>query len=294
MRIRCGVVAVLVALAVVSGASAQTYPIKFERPDTVGTTFRLDATGVNFQTFTQTVDGKDRSQAIDYRVYLSGDASVQAVTKRGAIAKMAVKVANCTFQAGKTEATPLVPAGATIVAEGLGKGQVAITVDGKKPDPETEGRLQTVLSVVASEDSADADKMFGTSEQKKAGDEWKPDTANCAKEISQTDMAVSPESLSGNVKIVEVKQIENLPCMEVVATINAKNLKPQMEGMEVQAATADVKFTTVMPTDINLPVRTQQMEVDLNITAKGPREDGKMVTLVLQRKSSTHIERTAK
>ena len=284
--------ALLLVVGCFARATAQPYEVKLERPDTVGTTFFLDATGINHQTVNQKVGDEARTQEDDYRVSLSGDASVQAVTSRGTISKLSVKVKSCEVQTGKDAAKPLVAAGAVIVAEGKGQGQIAITIDGNQPEPAVEVQLQPVLAVVGSEDSADADKMFGVTERKNPGDEWKPDFVACSKELSKTDMQVAAESITGNVKFARLREVEGKPNLEIVASLTAKDLKLELPPtLQVQSAVANVTFTALVPQDIKLPAHSMQMEVDFNLSATGTREDGKPLSLEVLRKTSTYVER---
>jgi len=284
--------ALLVAIGGLQSAIAQPYPIKLERPDVVGATFTIDATGVSRQTLSQKVGDESRNQEEDYRVSLAGDASVLAVTSRGAISKLSVKVKTCEVQSGKESARALIAPGATIIAEGKGHGQVAITVDDKQPEADVVAKLQSVLAVVGSEDSSDADKMFGATESKSPGDEWKINAEQCAKELSQTDMQVAPESVSGKVKFTGMRDVAGQQNLEIVAAITAKDLKLELPAtLQAQTATAQVTFTALVPPDPKLPARLMQMEVDFNLSATGKREDGKPLSLEVQRKTSTRVER---
>ncbi|MFC1609582.1 TonB family protein [Myxococcota bacterium] len=115
--------------------------------------------------------------------------------------------------------------------------------------PEVEQVLDMILPT--EEVTKTDDDVFGIGTPQPVGAHWPIDAAVAAEDLQKAGFDIGPKQLAGHTKLVGVKMIENVECMEVQAQMSASDLSPP--GIPKDATTekgeVHASFSAIFPLD---------------------------------------------
>ncbi len=278
-RLTGAVAAIVLAVGAVAAAE-ERYEIKFSRPSARGDKLRLVAKG------SSTTHNRIRLQEqtlheeqAGVRVELEALLEVLAVDAAGRVIKHSLTVERMIYGRSGEEDRSL-SAGQVILAESEGNETRFFLADGELPELAREA-----LSIVANTDSSqipDDDQTFGTAEPRTVGESWPIDRETTAQALATVGMPVPPESIAGEVRLLELESFEGAECLRIEASMSFRDfaLEGLESGMQLQNASAEASFSRLLPTDTN-----SKLEYDLEsfqLNASFQATEGQMAGAVFE------------
>jgi hypothetical protein len=256
-------------------ARAEDYKVVLNRPDTVGQTYSIHATGQSSQNMTVDVPGAGpQKQSDSFKAELQGTIKVLAIDDH---TKQATKI-QCTLDKLTKDDKPVLDAGTVVTAENAA-GQTTFTVNGNPVEPTVAPVLDLLISVHKAGSPSD-DEMFGTDKAVPVGGTWPINTAAAAADAAKSGLPITKDNLHGDAKLVGVKDVGGKQVLDVAADMTADNLSGAMpNGGKIESGSVKAHFTGLFPTDpAQQPAQQgQTLEVHMKASAVGP--DGKAVSI---------------
>jgi hypothetical protein len=264
-----------VGLVFCTGARAQDYPIKLDRPFKVGDKFRVEATGTSKQSSTVTVDGEIvKREDIDFTAAYEAEETVLEVDDKGRATRVSIKVSKLTRTEGeKTE--DLVEPGAVVIAARPEKKKF-FEINGRPAEAKTAKTLDLFITVGGQ--GPTEDEIFGTTERKKVGDSWSVDVEK-AKADFQESAGGRLEDLEGKVKLDGVDKRPNGEVERISAHLTAKFIPPFPPGVTLDDSSMDLKSSGAYPVDEKAPRRMESLKMKIEFSAHAPGKAGGKVFL---------------
>lgn len=269
------VVAGVCVCAFVLTARAENYKIVLNRPEAVGQTYAIHATGQLDQHMTLDVPGAGPQKRADsFKAELQGTIKVLAIDEH---TKQATKI-QCTIDKLTKEDKPVLDAGTVVTAENT-TGQTTFTVNGNPVEP-TVGPVLDLLLSVHKEGSPSDDQVFGTDKAEPVGGTWPINTADAAADAAKSGLPVTKDNLHGQTKLVGIKQVDGTKALDIAADMTADNLSGAMpNGGKIESGRIKAHLAGLFPTDpARQPLRERQtFELHMKGSATGP--DGNSVRI---------------
>lgn len=226
----CGIL-VLAATA----APAQEYEIRWHEPLEVGDTYEFSSTGLFRQAVKVTMqDSVVQDQNTTYSIALDGKAEVQSVDDRGLATSLKITVSKLTRTTATGDPEELLPVGSVMIAkrEG-GHGEFSLADGAPLSLPAQE--LDALIDV-EEEGFPSAREIFGTDKPRKVGDSW-PVNTEAAAEAIRVVLAMpdySAGNVSGEVRLLGIRDVDGVPCLELASSLTARKITGPMQGMQAQ------------------------------------------------------------
>ena len=286
MRIRVPAMAFgLIGLLLIAGAArAEEYKLKLDRPEKVGHTYSISATGDMKTSSTASVPGvPPRKQDQAYTVALDGTIKILEVDEKSS---QPTKL-TCTVSKCLKDGEEMYPAGTVITAENKA-GKTQFSVDGNALDPINNLVLNTVITTQKPGEPPQMDMVFRADQARKVGDKWDIDSDAAAREFSKEGPPVKAQDVKGTGKLVEVKNIDGKQVMQFEGQMEVASFKgPTPEGLNVSSGNMSARFTGLLPVDPQeLPVSTEQ-QMTAHFVAQGGPGGQVNVEIDMQRSAKT-------
>ncbi len=186
-----------------------------------------------------------QSQTQDMNYDFEGDLTVLEVDAKGQTTKVNVRIVKLT-QSTPAGAANLLPEGTEVVAAMVG-AKPTFTSAGSPVAPSVETALIYFADLSAGE--VTMDDALGTKTPRKVGDTWPVDKDALARAMSaqsQGAMNISPDDVSGDVKLAGVTKVDNVECLAVEAVVKLTNMDKAMGmGQMAPGATFDKAEGTI-------------------------------------------------
>lgn len=264
----CAIVPGACVLVFALAARAEDYKVVLNRPETVGQTYSIHATGESSQNVTVDVPGAGpQKQSESFKAELQGTIKVLAIDDH---TKQATKV-ECTLDKLTKEDKSVLDAGTVVTAENTA-GQTTFTVNGNAVERTVAPVLDLLLSVHKAGSPSD-DEVFGTDKAQAVGGTWPINAAAAAADATKSGLPITKDNLHGEAKLVGLKEVGGKQALDVAADMTADNLSgPMPNGGKIESGSVKAHFTGLFPTD---PARQpfqqgQSMEVHMKASAPGP------------------------
>lgn len=248
-------------------AKAQTYKILIDRPEKVGDTYSINATGEVSQNATINVPGADPQKKSDaFKSELDGQIKVLAVDeKTGQPTKL-----QCTINKLTNSNQSVLDAGTVVTAEDT-SGHTTFTVNGMPADPTVAQVLELFLNTHHPGDQSD-DNVFGTEKEQSVGATWPIDTAAAAADAARHDIPISKDDVKGEGKLVSVKTVDGKEALEVHADMNVEKLRGDTPNGKIVGGSMKVHLEGLFPTDKTRQAlsMSQSMELHMQMSVPGP------------------------
>lgn len=181
---------------------------------------------------------------------------------------------------GKTAA--LLPAGSKIAANPVNeKWQYAI--EGQTISEELGEALHTLFGDDVG--GPTDDDLFGSKVPRAIGESWNLDIAN----FKDENVALNPEGASGATRLVSLRKVDGLDCLEVQADLSVPSVT--LKGLPAEAklleAALSGHFLGLYPTDTKLPALSQGMSMDIRMKMEVQSPNGPVLA-----EMTRHDERT--
>lgn len=274
-----------------AGEKDKDYAIRFDRPAKAGDTYRLEAlAATRLKRVIKIADDEPKTVQESVGVRLEGKVKVLAVTEKGKESKVACAVETCTVTERK-ESRGIIDKGSELVAEWKAgkdgeKGKCCYTLDGRDLPDETAELLDRVLEVGDPAGAGD-DEVFGTKDRQKIGGAWPMDAEAASKDFDRMGIVVKKEDTSGASKLVDVTDVDGVPCLKVECKFGGRNIRgkdqPGGAGEDKEKLTTldggEMKATvvTLLPTDNKTGTLKESTELKMKTAMAGKLEDGKPV-----------------
>lgn len=220
---------------------AQDYEVRLARPTTVGSKYRLTATGSEtvknrLTTGDKVLKATDEGFALE----LVADAVVLEVDAQGhATRKSFTVVSSKITKDGTTNA--LLPAGTVVVVLAQG-GNVVFQVDGKPVEKGVAKELSSALSVYSG--YPDDDEVFGTRARRKPGESWGMNMDAAMAMLKELGVDAKKEDLKGSTTLEKAANNH----LFITAWMSATNvLFPLPEGFKAEEGSWRFDITGSFP-----------------------------------------------
>jgi hypothetical protein len=278
---RIGVVG-LVCCALVAGGfgcgSAETtvaapkkqakYPIQLERDLKPGVAYRVRIEEDTTEHATFTLGGKVVKQ--DEKTSVLRFVGTRKVLGSGKRPPSEYVVEELTINLGG-KAEPILPEGTRIVATPVAD-QWQYRVDDKPVSEEVDKHLGTLFGRNVS--STSDDDLFGSKVPRAVGESW---PAELSKLSADEEIVFEPQDGSGAVRLVAVRTVDGVECLEVEGSLKIKKLStPGMPAdAKVHRAALNGRFLGLFPTALSEPALNTSMEGEMTMqfevaSPKGP------------------------
>lgn len=274
------VTSVLMSTALASANEAQS--IKLTRPEAVGDTYRVKASGSIQNALVFKGDGKETSrQQQSLQTELVGDVKVLEVSPNGASTKLSLTVKKLE-QTSEGKKRSLLPEGTVVTLGRQGQTPTYQTESGPVAN-EVAAALVTVIQASDSQGPTD-DETFGAKEPKKVGESWPASKEALLKGFERIGPGFDQASLDGKATLVEVKSVGTTPCTVVryEATARPDPSKP-LQGMpnwaKVTGGQMSIVGSKTSPVDPKQRALTETAEMSMNLKAGGTAPNGAKVEM---------------
>jgi len=276
---RTSVLTAAVGLWLCSAALAQDYEIRLHRPVKVGQEYQMSATGRETQKMTAWAGAQViKSEVQEMAVEIEASAKVLEVDKNGAASKESIMIGKCLEVKGEAK-TPLLPAGAVVVASLDASKEPVFEIDGQKVGPQAHKALSLVFSL--GKGGVTDDQVFGTPDRKKVGDQWAMNSQLAADDLKETGLAVKKEDVTGAVTLEKVVKAADGDCLQLAVTMEiAKVVPPAPPGFAVEKGTLRAQMSGKFPVNpaLQSPEKSDSMTITFVMKGK-PQPDAPEVVV---------------
>jgi len=231
-------------------AAAQEYPIKLDRPVTVGdrTTRSTTITGklhIVAKDANATLDDRTTTYTIDY----AAEITVLAVDSTGYVTKDTHRIVKCRRFQGDVSTDYFQP-GALVTAS-FENGQEVFTKDAQPVTPQQAGILRTIITL--NPYAPTEDQILGTTEPRKVGDVW-PVNATLLTQDVAGEMPKGP-TYSGKAQLVGLVPVSGVDCLEIRIDVSNSSFAPMApRGVTVVSGASNLTATSDYPVDTTMPM----------------------------------------
>jgi hypothetical protein len=244
--------AVLAMAAMSAGTlrAADTYEVKFQRPNTVGQKFDCTAAVDMNQTMKLTVADKELKSESDKGKYsIEAELEVTGVTDKGVTSKVHLVIKK--LQAGDGDAAPADVATSGLEADATySEGKVDFAASKGELSDAAKKALTVLFEAHDPSLKVTQDDIMGAKEPKKIGDTWNMDIKALSEAMGGASMA--PEKTKGTVKLEGTKQVDGKQWLEFKQTLDGTDITVPQLGAAKEAKIS-VHETQLMPVDVKDP-----------------------------------------
>jgi hypothetical protein len=265
---------------------ALDYEIKIERPIKAGLKYSVSATGTTKQAQIVKVNGQvAQQQQQAFSAALDADVVVLTVNAKGQPKSFEYTVRKFT-RTDADKVAELVPAGKVLVVDRTKEKAPPFALkDGGALEPQAMQALDLVISE-GKKDTADDDLIFGTSERKAVGAEWPINTEKAAASLSEKDLKIAKENLSGTVRLNGVEQQNGMECLNMTMTVEAKNAEIALpKELKLEKSSFKVTATGLLPVDTTQPQQAFSAQMQMLAVAKGGQPGQEVVVEMTMERS---------
>lgn len=272
----CALIAAAVAAPAARGQGERGYKIKLHRPEKVGDTYTISATGDSKSVLTIDAGaGAPKKQESAFTVSLDGTVQVLEVNPSGIATRLSFTVAKCL-----RDDKPLFDKGTVIVA-GNPKGQKLFTINGEPVPADAADALGLILQPHGP-GQTDDDTVFGTEKPQKVGGTWPITTEAAADRLAKdAGLEVKKEDITGAVKLAAVKQEAGKEALQVEIDMNVANARGGRPdgGQKIDHADYEFHMSGLFPADPKAKLLGQNLAMKAKFHATVQGRDGKEVSL---------------
>jgi hypothetical protein len=258
----------LLGLILTGVAGAQEYKVALDRPQKVGQTYTISATGSSKSNTVVTVPGQvPQNQSESYTVALDGTVKVLAID---AMTSQATKL-EITVTKALRDDKPVLQPGVVIVAENV-EGKTVFTSAGMPVDQAAGTALDVVISTHQPGEPSD-NAVFGTDKPQKVGDTWAVDSDAAARGSAKSGLPVDKNDIKGEVKLAGVEKVNGKDVLHIEADLNVAKMAATLpNGPKIDSGTMKAHFEAVLPADdTSLPIsESQSTQFHLSMTSPTP------------------------
>jgi len=264
-----------------SAPSGKTYTVRIKRPTHVGDTSHVSVDDDRVEHTVTRVLGTAKEDRKTSRGHIEGTTKLLALQPDG-LSALRDEIVVADFWAIKNDGpkTALATPGARLVVErGATKRDARVTIDGRAAAKDVIDALDHLTSLTLHKGPSD-DDVFGTKTPQPIGGEWPIDTELAEKDLRTRDMVIPPGSIKGSTKLVAVRAIRGVDCLEIDNHMAISALQSMGElppGSSIKNAHIDVHMHMMLPIDETKTALESQMDLTMAgvftvPTPKGPVE----------------------
>ena len=269
------------SVTVTAAPTGKTYAVKMKRAGHVGDGSHVSIDDDHVEHTVTRVAGTSKDNRKTSRGHLEGTTRLLALQSDGTSPlRDEMTIADFWGVKGDGPKTTLAPVGARLVVErGATKHDAHVTIDGHAATKDVMDALDHLTSLTLHKGPSD-DDVFGTKVPQPIGGEWPVDAELAEKDLRTRDIVVAPGSLTGSTKLVAVRAVRGVDCLEIDNHMSITAMQSMGElppGSSIKNARIDVHVHLLLPVDEAKTAVDSQM--DLTIagvftvpTPKGPVE----------------------
>ncbi len=244
----------VVTAAATSAPAAKTYSVRMRRAAHVGDSSHVAVDDDHSEHTTATLAGAPPKETRkSTHAHIEGASRVLALQPDGqSVLRDEMTIGEFWAQRDSGTKTTLAPAGARLVIErGATKRDARVTLNGVSVSKDMLDAVDHLTTLTVHKGPTD-DEVFGTTTPQPVGAEWPVNGELAEKDLRARDMNVPPGSVSGTTKLVAVRTVRGVDCLEIdnhmsVASIQAMRELPP--GSTVKNARIDVHMHLMLPID---------------------------------------------
>jgi hypothetical protein len=281
-KLICAIVPGACVVAFALTARAEDYKVVLNRPETVGQTYSIHASGQRIHDLTVDVPGTGPQKKSDsFKGELLGTIKVLAIDDH---TKQATKI-QCTLDKLTRDGKSVLDAGTVVTAENA-TGQTVFTVNGNPVEAAVAPVLDLLLSVHKLGSPSD-DEVFGTDKAEPVGGTWPINTAAAAADAARNGLPITKENLHGETKLIGLKEVGGKQALEIAGDMSAENFSgPMPNGGKIESGSVKAHVTGLFPTDPAQQPFQQGQTMDMQLKGSAPGPDGKAVSIEISLRSS--------
>jgi hypothetical protein len=279
--------------SVAAAPAARTYPIHLRGPSRVGdrTHVVVDADYTEHTTATLAGQPPKDSTKVGH-VHVDGTDTVKELQPDGHSAlrdELTVVDFWQTHDSGPSEV--VVPKGSRVlIVRAARKEDARVTVNGS---PATKAVREAIAHVteLTTKSGASDDEIFGTSTPQPVGGEWDINAALAEKDLVARDIMVVPGSVSGKTRLVAVRPVDGVDCLELDNTLRVgsiASMKDLPPGSTIENASITVRLHVLVPVDGSREAPDAKMGIHITGTFNVPSPKGP-VRVVLDSEDNKHL-----
>lgn len=247
-------IAPIVTAAATSAPSVKTYSVRLKRPAHVGDTSHVSVDDDHTEhTVTRIAGATAKDERKATRAHIEGTTKLLALQPDGHSAlRDEMTIADFWSVKGDAPKTSHATVGSKLVIErGATKRDARVTIDGVAATKDVIDALDHLTTLTLHKGPSD-DEVFGTKSPQPVGAEWPVDSELAEKDLRARDMVIPPGSITGSTKLVAVRSVRGIDCLEVDNHMSISALKSMGElppGSTIKNARIDVHVHLLLPID---------------------------------------------
>lgn len=268
---------VLLAMLPLMTLQAEDYAIRLEPPAKKGDKFQVVGKLNDVNKLQLLVDGKVVKEDAGSEVW-EIDAKVEVLEADARELATKLKIDIKKLKLSRKGMSKDVFVAGTVVMAGLVDGAKTYTVEGEDVEPAVAKALQELVTLNDAKEPTD-DVVFGTKERKKVGDTWPLDTEAARKALTQKNVEVATEDVTGGSKLEEIVTVDGQKCLKVTGHVDIKKMVPKLPpGLKLNASTVEVKTSGIYAVSNNHRMAAT-LNYKMDMKASGPGPDGKEIEM---------------
>lgn len=267
-RVFAAAILVLATIPYPAIGDDRRYEIKLDRPCKVGDEFVVTATFRRSSTQTVTLGKDSRDSADEFAYELQAAVKVLEVDDAGRTYALSLDVTQCTRSEGPTT-TRLVEKPTVVLGSLTGK-EGTFTVDGRPVDKALGAVLEQLVPWGQCQRSKD--RIFGTTDRKRVGDQWPINTDLDADDLADSPfLANAKEDVKASSVLEKITAVDGVECMVVTTDVKTSNLDLlKGTGLTVDASTVKIHGSSILPVDTALGAVERSSTMSAHVTGSGP------------------------
>jgi hypothetical protein len=255
------------ALVFCSLSSAQTYPVRLERPCKKGERYRISGSASSSQKRTLTAEGKVLTETQGFNAEFGADGTAVELASDGKLIKEALTINYLRVHKDGNTRQPF-PKG-TVVVAAVENGHRVFRVAGQPVDKQFEELLDMLTEVSSSQGGPSEDEIFGTAEPRKVGDSWSVNTAAAIKSLYEdTKIVASQEDTHGVVTIEKKTACGNEDCLLISGRLDSDLITIEMDELKVDSGESHLRFSETYPVDTAHRSVDRTYEMQMRVSGK--------------------------
>ena len=241
------------ALPAIAASNAKTYSIKMKRPPRVGVTSRVSVDDEHVEHTITRIAGQTKDTRKTTKSHIEGATRLLALQSDGqSPLRDEMTVADFWLVRDDGAKTALASPGAILVVErGATKHDARVTLDGRAASKDVLDALDHLTQLTLHKGPSD-DDVFGTKTPQPVGAEWPIDADLAEKDLRARDMVIPPGAIRGATKLVAVRAVRGVDCLELDNHMEISALQSMGElppGSTIKNGRVDVHLHLLLPID---------------------------------------------
>lgn len=279
--LRLGTILLLAVLSLGELLAAEDFAIRLVPAEKVGLKYQVTGRLNEFGRQTLVMEGNPtRQEAVTNIWNFEGKVEVLEVdSERQVATKMTIAVKKMTLSQNGTSKEVL-PEGSVITGS-LKDGKKAFEVNGQALEASASRALKEFIYMYDKNESTD-DVIYGTKDRKKVGDAWPINVEAARKALTDKDVNVTDDDLSGQTKVEAIEEVDGQKCIKVTGTMMLKKLMPKLPpGLVFQKGEGQTKVTTHYSLKDNRRVQAV-LDYKMQIKANGTSPNGVVMEMTVE------------